>query len=133
MDDDAAAGPEVGGGPAAGVRRGGAGALVALALAAVAIEIATLLPYLAGIGLVAAQGPAWPASSAYIVFYCAVMILPAAVLLLLRTAAGPRMDRFLGRFEAFLSRHANGTGALVLFLIGLLLGLDALDGLGVTG
>ncbi|GAA3710232.1 GAP family protein [Zhihengliuella alba] len=117
----------------AAARREGSGALVGLALAAVAIEIATLLPYLAGIGLVAAQGPAGPASSAYILFYCAVMILPAALLLLLRATAGPRTDRLLGRFEAFLSRHANGTGALVLFLIGLFLGLNALDGLGITG
>lgn len=118
------------GGAAAG---GGLGTLLALALAAVGLEIATLIPYLAGIGLVAATAPAPPGSALMILFYCAVMVTPALVLLLGRIAARPLLERPLAKLEGFLSRHANGTIALILFLLGLFLGLNALEGLQDSG
>lgn len=111
--------------------RGGTLPLLALALTAVGLEIATLLPYLAGIGLVAASGPQLPGSALMILFYCAVMILPALVLLTARIVARRVVEGPLARLEAFLSRHANGTVALILFLLGLFLGLNALGDLGV--
>ncbi len=112
---------------------GGAGPLLALALAAVGLEIATLLPYLAGIGLVAAESPQAPAGPLMILFYCLVMILPALVLLMLRIAARRIVERPLQKLESFLSRHANGTVALILFLLGLWLGLGAFEGLREQG
>lgn len=108
--------------------RGGLGALLALALAAVGLEIATLVPYLAGIGLVAGFAPEPPTSVALILLYCAVMITPALLLLLGRILAHRLLGGVLRRLEEFLSRHANGTIALVLFLLGLFLGMNALDG-----
>lgn len=111
----------------------GPGPLLALAGTAVILELPTLVPYLAGIGLVAGQGPGWPAGSPMILFYCAVMIAPALVLLLARVVAHRLIAAPLERLEAWLSRHANATIALILFLAGLYLGLGALRGLGVTG
>lgn len=105
--------------------------LLALALAAVGLEIATLLPYLAGIGLVATSGPELPGSALMILFYCVVMILPALVLLAARIVARRVVESPLARLEAFLSRHANGTVALILFLLGVYLGLNALGSLSV--
>lgn len=110
---------------------GGVGALLALGLTAVGLEIATLLPYLASIGLVAAENPGLPAAPALILFYCGVMITPALVLLVGRVAARRALERPLQKIEGFLSRHANGTIAWILFILGLWLGLGALGRLGV--
>lgn len=111
----------------------GPGPLLALAGTAVVLELPTLVPYLAGIALVAGEGPGWPAGAPMILFYCAVMIAPALVLLLARLVAHRLIASPLERLEAWLSRHANATIALILFLAGLYLGLGALRGLGVTG
>ncbi|WP_170163170.1 GAP family protein [Bogoriella caseilytica] len=109
--------------------RGGLAALLALALSAVALEIATLIPYLAGIGLVAGADPGAPASAGLLLLYCAVMIAPALLLLLGRVLAHRHLEPLLRRLEGFLSKHAHGTVALVLFLLGIFLGLNALEGL----
>ena len=108
---------------------GGVWPLMGLALLAVVAEFATLLPYLAGIGLVAAEGPPMPGSAGMIVFYCAVMITPATLLLIGRVVAGRTLDRPLKRLEGFLNRHANGAVALVLFLLGLWMSINALGAL----
>lgn len=113
--------------------RGGIRPLVLLGVAAVGLEVATLLPYLAGIGLVAAFDPGVPAAPALILFYCAVMITPALVLLATRVFAARAVERPLRWLEGFLSRHANGTVALILFLVGLWVGLNGLGGLEEAG
>lgn len=61
--------------------QGGIGPLLGLAVAAVGLEVATLIPYLAGIGLIAAASPGAPSSALMLLFYCMVMITPALVLL----------------------------------------------------
>ncbi|EXF25529.1 hypothetical protein BG28_12755 [Nesterenkonia sp. AN1] len=113
--------------------QGGLAPLMGLGLAAVGLEIATLLPYLAGIVLVAAADPGVPVAPAMILFYCAVMILPALVLLIARVFAHRALERPLRRLQGFLSRHVSGTVALILFLVGLWLGLNALGGLENAG
>lgn len=113
--------------------QGGVAPLLSLALTAVGLEIVTLIPYLTGIGLVAGQSPEPLGSVGMILFYCAVMIAPAVVLLVGRVLARRLLERPLRRLEAFLSRHANGTIAVILFLVGLFLGLNALEGLRETG
>ncbi|WP_293697683.1 GAP family protein [uncultured Agrococcus sp.] len=110
--------------------QGGWMPLLTLALTAVVLEIATLLPYLAGIGLVAAADPGIPMAPAMIVFYCLVMLAPALALLIGRLVARRALERPLQRIEAFMSRHANGTIGLVLFLLGIWLGLNGLGTLG---
>ncbi|MGO1739299.1 MAG: GAP family protein, partial [Actinomycetaceae bacterium] len=61
--------------------RGSITALMGLALGAAALEVATMLPYLAGIGLITSEGPGWPVSGLWLAAYCVVMIAPALVLL----------------------------------------------------
>ena len=111
---------------------GGLSGLFGLAFLAVGLEIATLLPYLAGIGMVAAEGPGMPTSAGYLLFYCAMMIAPATVLLLGRLVAARLLAGPLERLEGFLSRHANGTIALILFLFGAWMSLNAAGALGLT-
>ncbi|RZU63379.1 GAP family protein [Zhihengliuella halotolerans] len=117
---------------AVGSGAGGFGALMGLAVVAVGLELPTLLPYLAGIGLVAGTGPAWPGSSALILFYCAVMLVPACLVLTGRLVAHRLVDAPLRRLEVWLSRHAGATIGWVVGILGLLLGLNALGGLGLT-
>lgn len=107
--------------------------LMWLALAAVILEIATLLPYLAGIGLVATTDPGIPLAPLMIVFYCLVMLVPALVLLIGRIVAHKVLEQPLQKLEAFMSRHSNGAFGWVLFLLGLLLGLNALGPLQEAG
>lgn len=113
--------------------QGGTAQLFGLAVAAVGLEFATLIPYLSGIGLIASVSPQLPVSALMILFYCAVMITPALVLLVGRVTARRWLEIPLSRLEGFLSRHTHGTVALILFLLGLLLGLNALDGLQEAG
>lgn len=113
--------------------QGGTAPLVALALTAVGLEIATLLPYLAGIGLVAANDPGIPIAPMLIVFYCLVMLAPALVLLIGRIVARKALERPLQRLEAFMSRHSNGAISWIVFLLGLYVGLGALGALRETG
>lgn len=110
---------------------GSRGSLVMLALSAVGLEIITLLPYLAGLGLVAASEMSIVGSLSLVAFYCLVMLLPALVLLFARVVASSRLGSPLQRLEAFLNRHSAGLVSTVVFLVGLWLGLNALEGLGV--
>lgn len=68
-------------------RQGGIGPLLGLTGTAVVLEVATLIPYLTGLGLVASASPGLPVSATMIICYCAVMISPALVLLVGRLAA----------------------------------------------
>ena len=105
--------------------RGGVGPLLTLGLIAVGLEIASLLPYLAGIGLVAAENPGIPLAPGLIIFYCIVMIAPALLLLIGRLVGGRLLDGTLRKIEGFLSRHASGTVAWIIGLLGLLLAINA--------
>ena len=104
---------------------GGVGALLTLGLIAVGLEIASLLPYLAGIGLVAAEDPGVPLAPGLIVFYCIVMIAPALLLLIGRVVGGKLLDGMLRKIEGFLSRHASGTIAWIIGILGILLAVNA--------
>lgn len=116
--------------PSAG-QPAGVVALIGLALLAVLLEIGTVLPYLAGIGMVAAAGPEWPASTAMIGFYCLVMILPALVLLAGRILARRAVQRPLERLDAWLSRHAAGVVSWVVGGLGVFLLINALASLSI--
>ncbi|MDF5758201.1 GAP family protein [Spongiactinospora sp. TRM90649] len=109
---------------------GGSTAGVALlGVTAAGIEVATMLPYLAAIGLLlnAALSPAvWaPVLAAYNV----VMILPALLLLLARLALRDRLDGLLGRLGAWFSRHAASMLSWAMAIIGFLLARDGLTNL----
>jgi hypothetical protein len=105
---------------------GGVGPLMGLALGAVAVEVASMLPYLAALGLLASSDLATPASVGVLAAYCLVMVAPALLLLGGRLVAARAVDPFLRRVEAWLTRNAAEMTGWVLGIVGVLLALDAL-------
>jgi hypothetical protein len=90
-----------------------------------ALELLTVLPYLAAVGLLASAGlsPVWYLP--LLVGYCVVMVLPALVLVGLRVAAHDRLEGPLRRLDNFLSRHADSAIGWVMAIAGFLIARDA--------
>lgn len=101
-------------------------ALAALAIGAGLVEVATMLPYLAALGLIGTQGPAWPVSGLWILGYCVVMIAPALVLTAARVFASRLVERPLGRLDGWLTKNAASTTAWVVGIVGFLVARDAI-------
>jgi hypothetical protein len=99
--------------------------LVRLALTAGALELLTMLPYLAAVGLLASAEllPVWYLP--LLVGYCTVMVLPALVLVGLCVAAQDRLQVPLQRLDSFLSRHADSAIGWVMGIAGFLVARDA--------
>ena len=100
---------------------GGGGAVVGLAVVAVGVEAASMVPYLAAITLLATSGLGPVPTVVVLAGYCLVMVLPALVLLALRAVLHDRLTPALARVEAWLSRTSGEAVAWVLFLLGLFL------------
>ncbi|OLT52099.1 GAP family protein [Cellulosimicrobium sp. CUA-896] len=115
-------------GPAAGTatRRSTVLPLVGLALGAASLEVATMLPYLAAIGIITTSGLAFPASAGVLAAYCLVMVAPALLLLLGRLVAARAVDPLLRRLDAWLTKNAAEMTGWVLGILGVLLGLNAM-------
>ncbi|KTS12521.1 GAP family protein [Microbacterium testaceum] len=107
--------------------RGSIIVLVALALTAVAVEAASMLPYLAAIGIIATEGPGWPVSGVLLAGYCLVMVLPAVVIVGARLVAHDALERPLRRMEEWLTRHATSTTAWIIGIVGVLLAVHAIS------
>lgn len=105
-------------------------ALAALALTAVAIEAASMLPYLAAIGVITAQDLGGPAPIVLLAGYCLVMIAPAACLTIARVIAHDALQRPLTRLDQWLTRHATATTAWIVGIVGFLLAAHAIFDLG---
>ncbi|MGI5187776.1 GAP family protein [Promicromonospora sp. CA-289599] len=101
-------------------------ALAALAIGAGLVEVATMLPYLAALGLIGTQGPGWPVSGLWILGYCVVMIAPALVLTAARVFASRLVERPLGRLDGWLTKNAASTTAWVVGIVGFLVARDAI-------
>jgi len=101
------------------------GALVALALGAGAVEAATMIPYLAAIGLLTASGVAVPAAAGVLLCYAVLMIAPALVLTGLRVLLAGRMEPYLTRMSAWFARRADELIAWTLGIAGFLVARDA--------
>ncbi|PRZ09335.1 Sap-like sulfolipid-1-addressing protein [Isoptericola sp. CG 20/1183] len=106
--------------------------LMGLALGAVTLEAATMLPYLAAIGLLTASDLATPVTVGILALYCVVMVLPALLLLGGRLVAARWIDPLLRRLERWLSKNAAEMTGWVLGVVGVLLALDAVGRLGWT-
>ena len=90
---------------------GAGGGLTRLAVVAAALEVATMLPYLIAIGLLASAdiGPVTFVGS--LAGYCLVMVLPAVVLTAVRIVAHERVEGFLRRVsDWFASNSAKAVG-----------------------
>lgn len=105
--------------------------LMIFALTATALEVSTMLPYLAAIGILSdADLP--PASHGIILAgYCAVMILPALLLLSLRLLAHRAVDPLLQRINDWMTRSAGDWMPWIVGIIGVLLARHGLGHLGL--
>lgn len=112
---------------------GALAALMVLAVTAVLAEIATMVPYLAAIGIIAAEGPGWPGDAALLAGYCLVMILPALLLTAGRVLARSALEAPLAKLDSWLTRHAQSTAAWVIGILGALLVLWGISDLGLSG
>jgi hypothetical protein len=105
--------------------------LIALALAAAGLEAATMLPYLAAIGLLGASELALLPTVAVLAGYCVVMVLPALVLLAGRVFAAGVVQPMLERINAWMIRTSAENTAWVLGILGFLVARDAVGRLGL--
>ncbi|MEV0237341.1 GAP family protein [Nonomuraea sp. NPDC050786] len=106
-------------------RVGGPRVMVLLGLSAGALELATMMPYLAAIGIMTtSELPAgqWvPVLAAYVL----VMFLPPLALMALRGLAGAWLEPKLERLRAWMSRNAASLVGWGLAIVGFLLARDA--------
>lgn len=104
---------------------GGPRTMVLLGLTAGAVEVATMLPYLGAVGIMTSAGlraAQWlPVLAAYVL----VMILPALAFMVLRAAAGARLEPKLERLRAWLAKHSGSMLSWALAIVGFLLARDA--------
>lgn len=92
--------------------------VVALAFTAGVLEVATMVPYLGAIGLLASASTGPPAKGAVLSAYVVVMCLPAGALVLLRSAAGQRAAPALRRLGDWLAEQAAATFPWLIGLLG---------------
>jgi hypothetical protein len=107
--------------------------LMLLALTAALIEAASMVPYLAAIGLLGTSDLSWPATVGVLAGYCLVMVLPALVLLAGRIGAAGLVEPLLQRINDWMARTGRENTAWVLGIIGVLIASSALQSLGVLG
>lgn len=113
--------------------RGSLVTLVGLALTAVLAEVATMLPYLAAIGIITTQGPGWPTDGLLLAGYCLIMIAPALILATGRLIARQALEGPLTGLDRWLTKHARSTTAWVIGIVGVILALRAVFELGWIG
>lgn len=89
------------------------------------IEAASMLPYLAAIGILTTADVSFATGAAVLTGYVAVMLLPAALLLLVRVVSGPRLESPLTRLRDGVVRHTAGSLGWILGAVGVLLVLGA--------
>lgn len=108
-------------------------ALMVLALTAVAVEAASMVPYLAALGILGTADLTLPVTLLVLVGYCVVMVVPALVLLGVRLALHRVLVGPLARLEGWLSRNSRETVAWVVTLLGLFIARGAAVELGILG
>lgn len=118
---------------AMGSQGSGVGALMGLALVAALVEVGTMVPYLAGIGLLSAADAGTGTSVLVLACYVGVMVLPALVLLAVRLLARRLVESPLRRLEGWMTRTAGETTAWIVGIVGFLIARDAASVLGVLG
>ena len=106
-------------------------AVMAVAVAAGLVEVATMLPYIVAMTMLADAGIGTPLRVLSLVGYCALMILPALVLLILRIVAAPLVQKPLERFAAWMERTGAENTAWIIGIIGFLIARSAATELGL--
>ena len=106
--------------------------VVGVALAAVLVEVASMLPFLAAVGLITAADLPVVGTVGVVAAYALVMVAPALLLLGVRLALRDRVEAPLARLAAWLRRVTDGAVYWVMAIVGLLLAGDAAAALGLT-
>lgn len=105
--------------------RRGKTSLMTIALTAGVLEVATMLPYLAAIGLLTASAPVLelgPMQSAgLLAAYCVVMLVPALVLLMGRVLLRSRITPVLETIDGWFARNGQSTFAWIVGIVGVVL------------
>lgn len=109
-----------------GTEGGGPGPVVALALTAALLEVATMLPYLGATALVSRSGMTPLGQGGTLAAYCLVMLVPALVLLVLRLFARRLVEPTLVKVGAWMERTSGETTAWVVGIVGFLVARDAI-------
>ena len=108
--------------------------LIGLALLAGVIEAASMIPYLAAMGIIADMGVGLGTGALILVGYCALMIAPAAILAGVRAALGGRADRLMDRLHSWAVKNASSAFSWAIGIIGVIILINtaapALDALG---
>lgn len=113
---------------AGGEARGG---LLVLAAVAVLLEVATMLPYLGAVTLLASTGLTTGTQVLALGGYCLLMVTPALLLVVGRVVAARRVEPLLVRLEGW-SRRTGGEAVLwVAGIAGFLLARDAATVIGI--
>ncbi|HLT63584.1 MAG TPA: GAP family protein [Pseudohongiella sp.] len=100
--------------------------LMGLAMFAAMAEAATMLPYLGAMAMIAnARLPA-PLVVLLMAAYCIVMIMPALMLMLLRTLFATRIEPALIKVDNWISRNAESALGWTLGVAGFLIARDAI-------
>ena len=105
--------------------------LMGLAVAGAGVEVASMLPYLIGIGLLSTSEVDAATRVLLLVGYCVVMVLPALVLLGIRSVASRAIESGLARISGWMERHAAETTAWIVGILGFLLARAAAVELGL--
>lgn len=106
-------------------------AIMGVAIAAGLVEVATMLPYIVGMTMLADAGVDTPFRVLALVGYCVLMIVPALILLVVRLVAAPLVQRPLERFAAWMQRTGAETTAWIIGIIGFLIARSAATDLGL--
>lgn len=107
------------------------GTVIAVALAAGLVEVATMLPYLIGMTMLANSPMSMSLRIVLLAGYCIVMIVPALVLLAARVAAARAVEGPLQRLAAWLQRTGAENTAWILGIFGFLLARAGASQLGL--
>jgi len=109
------------------------GSVVILALVAGVVEAASMVPYLAAIGILTTSNISLQVGVWVLLGYVLVMLLPATAVLAVRVVAGTTAERSLTSIRDWFTRNTAGAFAWVLGIVGVLLILDAVRELGTRG
>lgn len=106
-------------------RLAGSGSVVLVGLTAGLIEVATMVPYLAAIGMLTTSGLPATQWIPVLAGYTVIMVVPALLLLAVRMLASGWLEPKLLRLRAWMTKHSAEAVGWALGIVGFLLARDA--------
>lgn len=106
-------------------RIGGPRVMVMLGLTAGLLEVATMVPYLAAIGIMTTSKLPVAQWVPLLAVYVLIMIMPPLVLIAVRSVAKGWLEPKLERLRAWMAKHAASAVSWSLAIVGFLLARDA--------